>query len=307
MTLKVDERKGEIFALLSGLAYGLIGYFGIQIIEAGASVANMLFWRFLVATLLIALVFVPRFELAKLSLTKGLAVFLHGMIFYGASAILYFVASKYMGTGLAMVIFFSYPAMVLAFNIVFYRLKISLVYLLAFALLIIGLLLLVDAGEYVLDFTGLVLGLLAAVMYAGYILVSKKMQIAPLYSTLMVTAGSAASCLLYSLFDDSFAIPLGIEQWSNIVALAVICTALPILLLLKSLSYISSEKASLLSVMEPVFVTIFGVILLNEKISFWQVIGSSTVLAAAVLTMLPKRKVNALEKSLPNMVGNNLK
>ena len=67
--------------------------------------------------------------------------------------------------------------------------------------------------------------------------------------------------------------------------MGIICTALPILFFLESLKYISSEKASMLTVLEPIFVVIFGVILMHEPITFIQIIGIITILLGALLTL----------------------
>jgi drug/metabolite transporter (DMT)-like permease len=57
------------------------------------------------------------------------------------------------------------------------------------------------------------------------------------------------------------------------------------LLLLKALKYIDAEKAATLSVLEPVFVLIFGIILLDEKITFIQTIGTIIVLLGALMVL----------------------
>ena len=71
--------------------------------------------------------------------------------------------------------------------------------------------------------------------------------------------------------------------------MALISTALPILLLLEAMKYISSTKASILSVLEPLFVVIFGVILLDEQISLAEGCGVVIVLAGAMLALRCKK------------------
>jgi drug/metabolite transporter (DMT)-like permease len=74
--------------------------------------------------------------------------------------------------------------------------------------------------------------------------------------------------------------------------MAIICTALPILLLLKGLKYISSEKAAIVSVLEPVFVLLSGIILLGETVSVMQIFGTIIILSGAVITLFSKNSTN---------------
>ena len=62
-------------------------------------------------------------------------------------------------------------------------------------------------------------------------------------------------------------------------------TVIPILLMLYGLKYISSEKASILSVLEPVFVVIFGILLLGESLRFLSAVGIVLILAGALMTL----------------------
>ena len=51
MKILSKEGRGGFYAITSGLLYGLLGYFGKNIMEFDFSISNMLFWRFLIATM----------------------------------------------------------------------------------------------------------------------------------------------------------------------------------------------------------------------------------------------------------------
>lgn len=282
------QHKGSLYAISSGLCYGLIGYFGVLIIKDGVSIYNMLFWRFLIASIFALLIVSSNFKLLYANTTSSIRVIFYGMSFYSGSAIFYFLASQYLGTGLAMVIFFTYPAFVICFNILYYKTPINKIYYFAFPLLIMGMILLIDKHEFGFDILGLILGVLASFSYACYILASKNTAISPSISTLMVSIGCTITCGLTALAHQTLSLPTTFESWLHITALATICTTLPILLLLQGLKYISPEKASMLSVLEPVFVVIVGIALLGEQISLIQIIGIVTILFGALLTISTK-------------------
>src|SRR5438132_7429592 len=108
-----NENKGTLYAIISGLFYGLVGYFGISVVHANFSISNMLFWRFLISILLIILFLTPKIRQIKINDRAIWGAFISGAIFYSSSSVTYFMASSYIGTGLSMVIFFTYPAFVM--------------------------------------------------------------------------------------------------------------------------------------------------------------------------------------------------
>jgi drug/metabolite transporter (DMT)-like permease len=111
-----NQLKGYILVGLSGLFYGLVGYFGFKALESSPDVANMLFWRFLISAIFIGLFLIPKLASLRIDLPSFLRVFCAGALFYIASTYAYFSAISLMGTGVAMAIFFTYPAIVVLCN-----------------------------------------------------------------------------------------------------------------------------------------------------------------------------------------------
>lgn len=296
MSFLTNQKQGALYAISSGLCYGLMGYFGVTLMHSGLSVFNMLFWRFLIATLFVLILLLPKYKNEYKLSRESLKVLVYGIVFYGTGTIAYFMASQHIGTGLSMVIFFSFPAIVMLLNIVFYKTKISMLYCFAFAIIVAGMLCLADKHALSFNVLGIALALLSAFCYACYIFSSKRIVLSPLLSTLMVSAGCMTTCLVAAIMDASLHIPTGVYTWFCIISMGLVCTALPILLLLQALKYISSEKASMLSVLEPVFVVIFGIVLLDEQVTTLQIAGIVVVLSGALMTLLPdKVKIAKLE------------
>lgn len=279
------EHVGTLYAVFSGLLYGLLGYFGISIIKDDISIYNMLFWRFLVSTLFIGILLIPYFKNIKDNPKNLFKVFCFGFIFYGMGSLLYFVASVYIGTGLAMVIFFCHPAIVLCINAIFFKSQVPKTYFFSILLILFGLSLMIDFQELKLDILGIGLAILSSLFYAIYIVASKRYTITPLNATLVVCLGSAMSAGTLAVIDHSLILPSTFSVWLNIFGIAIICTAIPILFLLMALRYVQSEKVAILSVLEPVCVMFFGIVLLNESITYSQIIGSIIVLSAALMTI----------------------
>lgn len=280
------KHKGIFYAALSGFLFGLLGYFGTHAMQGNLSVYNMLFWRFTVCSLFIAVVVCLQVKTLPQALKPLLKPFCHGMAFYSTSSILYFIASQYIGTGLSMVIFFTYPVIVMLLDSLLFKNQINRHYYIAMGIILAGLSFLINLQNMTLNLLGIAFGLSSAALYAFYILASKNSGGSPLVSTLMTSTGCMISCLLAAQIDGSFIIPTSFAVWGDILGIGIICTALPIICLLKGLTYISSVQASILSVLEPISVLIVAVLLLNEKIIVQQVVGAIIILAGAVFSLI---------------------
>ncbi|MCS5711613.1 EamA family transporter [Candidatus Berkiella aquae] len=280
-----SETQGALLALFSGLLYGLVGYFGVKLIDLDFSIAGMQFWRFFISAITVGFVLIYQNNTIKESKTVLFKTFTLGGLFYSVSAGIYFVACQYIGTGPSMVVFFTYPAFVMLINWILFKQAMPKIYFLAICLIILGMSLLVDMSEFKADALGIAIAVLSGICYAGYIVSSKNLKVSPIISTLMVSLGCATACLVYALWDKNFSLPTSYQQWAYIVAFGTITTAIPMLLFLEGLKRISSEKASILSVSEPVFVVIFGIVLLEESIELPKVVGIATILSGAILTL----------------------
>ena len=281
-------QKGSLYAIFSGLLYGFIGYFGVKILAEQLSIPNMIFWRFILSSVVIGLILLCRKTAIVETPKEMFKVFCYGAVFYSFSPIIYFIACRYIGTGLSMVIFFAYPAIVMLFNWLLYKSKITTISYLSIMTILVGMLCLVDMRQFTFDMLGIGLGLLSATCFAFYVIASKKSPMSPLASTFMTSLGCAFTSLIIALVDQSFFIPQTTTVWLYLLGYAIISTALPMLFFLEALKYINSEKTSILSVLEPVFVVILGVMLLGEKINLLQAFGVVIVLSGAFMELLSR-------------------
>lgn len=295
MKTSSNQIKGDIYAICSGLLYGLLGYFGVSIMRANFSAENMLFWRFLFAALFLLPAAIYALKPSKLSLRQILSIIATSSVLFALTSYFYFLACKHIGSGLAMVIFFTYPMIVTLLSWIFEKQKITKIYYLSLALILIGLLALMQKNAMEFDLDGIALATLSSFFYALYIFSSKKQSeaMSPIAGTFLANIGTCLVCLLLTLWKETLIIPSTASIWGNIIGLAVISTALPMLLMLKALKYISANKASILSVLEPVCVLIVGIIFLNEEVSWLQIIGATTILVGALVVQLDRISKNA--------------
>lgn len=283
--MMTKEHRGSIYAILSGFLYGFIGYFGISAMNGHMSASTMLFWRFFISSCVILIVLFPQLKKPTDTFKQMLSAFLTGLVYYGLSTLLYFLACHYISSGLSMVIFFTYPVLIMLINFFVYKQAIPKVYYLAIAVILLGMSFLVDMNELSFNLWGILFGMISAFFYACYIIASKRNSLSPNMSTLMVCLGCMVTSLIVSLTNHSLVLPSSSTVWLHLFGIAIVATVIPILLMLYGLKYISSEKASILSVLEPVFVVIFGILLLGESLRFLSAVGIVLILAGALMTL----------------------
>ncbi len=287
------KKNGEFYAVASAFSYGLVGFFGKKVMNYGLSVQCMLFWRFFVASFIILAFYLSKknFKLKEIhnlfQFDKSSVI---STLFFGVTSITFFISSVFIGTGLAMVIFYTYPLFVILLAIVINKQQISKSYYLSFLLIILGIILLNISQELKFELSGILVGILSAFLYGAYLIISQnQLETNPIASTFSLCLGCAIICLIASLIDQSFSIPNYSISIIYIILIAIVCTVMPIWLLLKALETISATKASLLSAYEPVVVLAIGYYFLNEKLNGWQILGAFFIIIGALIVNMDKK------------------
>ena len=281
--------RASVLVAISGILYGFLGYLGTNVIRDEISISTMLFWRFFIAAIWIF--FFLLFKHVKQTTINYpdkstlFLIFILGAIAYAGGSGFYFLSSQYIGTGLAMVIFFSYPIMVAIISWLLHGSKLNPGIILTLILITLGLFLIHNSSSAEMSSLGIAFGIINALCYALYLLVSKRLSRIAIDSdiyTIMVCIGSFVIFLILALATHSFVFPSSLKTVGYLLALGILATAIPIQLMLEGLKHISSLRASIISVLEPLITMIVGFILLNESISSLQITGALLILGSTL-------------------------
>lgn len=287
------EMQATLLVTLSAILYGFLGSLGTEVLKQHFSIPSMLFWRFFIATIWMLLWFAFN-KKEKLFVITNRAVFLKACIlsaiFYAGPSLFYFFASQRIGTGLAMVIFFTYPLFVVALTWLLDRHAISKHTAIALMAIVIGMLFIKGGYISVTNKLGIVFALVAALFYGIYIYASKKIvtDISAVKMTLLVCFSCTVVYFFIATIGHSFNYPTTLKSWFYICSLGIISTAVPIQLLLVGLRYIHPNKVSILSVLEPFVTLLIGVIILHEATSLLQTVGAAIILFSVVFVQFEK-------------------
>ena len=188
--------------------------------------------------------------------------------------------------GLSSLLTYTYPAMIVLGGAAMSRSRPSGRTLGALALTLGGLALLLQIPAAALDnhqlWPGIWLGLVSAVFCAYY----------HAHSVVLINRLGANVALAYAMFAGTIALTLWRgwqplpdrwEPWAYAAVLGIVTGAIPHLLLAHGKARIGAERASITATISPAFAVSWGVLLLNESLSGWQMLGMAAQIAGIVL------------------------
>lgn len=282
----MDERqRGVAFAVLSAAGFGTLAIFGRFAARAGIPIQTLLAYRFLLATPLVWGLLSWRGRLRFLRgrpLALALAL---GVVGYAAMSGLFLWGVELTTAGLAGILLYVYPAIVLAFAVAFLDERVTRQTVLAVAVALVGVVLVSGGQPSGVNPLGVGVLLLAAVVYAAYITLSRVVldEIDATTLTAHVIPGAGVTFLASSLASGQARVPATPGQWGIVAGIAVLSTAVPILSFFLAIEAIGASRTSVVSTFEPVFTVALGALLLGEAVTPATVAGGLAVLAGVVL------------------------
>jgi drug/metabolite transporter (DMT)-like permease len=88
------------------------------------------------------------------------------------------------------------------------------------------------------------------------------------------------ACLLFLLPGNSFQLPSQSVTWLYILFCGILCSSVAFWLQARAQQQLSAFKVSMILILEPVFATIFGCLILGEQLSMESYIGAAMILGS---------------------------
>ena len=140
------KHKGIICGILAAVCYGTNPFGALPLYEEGVNTASVLFYRFSVAVLMLAVMLIA--ERKSFSIKKGELKTLSMLgVLFAASSITYYQSFHFMDAGIASTILFVYPVMVAVIMAVFFKESVTLSTVSAIILALLGIGLLYRGNE----------------------------------------------------------------------------------------------------------------------------------------------------------------
>ena len=138
------------------------------------------------------------------------------------------------------------------------------------------------------DLRGVFLGLGAAVLYAGVVLLNKRIVGVPVYEKRVLQLLSASLVLLpyMAAAGTLHAYSLGIGQAAALVTVGIVHTGMAYVLYFGSVEHLPAQTAALFGYIDPVTAVFLSVILLHEPMSLLTLAGAVLILGSAAVSEL---------------------
>ena len=166
--------KGFVLAAISAATYGMNPLFALPLYEAGMDLYSVLFFRYLFAIPILAVMLKLRRRDFSINKADIFPLIILGVLF-AMSSITLFSSYNFMDVGIASTILFVYPIMVALIMFIFFKERISLKTIICIAVALIGIVLLCKSGSgAVVSMKGVLFVLASSLSYSIYIVYVNK-------------------------------------------------------------------------------------------------------------------------------------
>ena len=293
--LSKNSIVGYSAGIITGITYGLNPLFGIPLMNDGASIDSILFFRYGFSVVLLAAFLILSRQSFKVT-PKQLGILLILGLLYTSSSICLFESYKYIASGLATTLIFLYPVFV-ALIMVVLRVCPTWQVWLAILATFVGVLILAQSDDtQTIDPIGVLLALGSGLSYAIFIvIVNSSRIIRPISSTMLTFYSLSVGMVIFYINtllspNDLTTGINGSSAWLCLVGLAILPTIISTATLALSTRKIGATKASVLGVFEPITAIMVGTIAFNEPITTNIIVGISIAIAAIIFMIMASKK-----------------
>jgi len=296
--------KGNLLLISAGLLYGTIPILATLLGRCGISTVEQMVIRLGLAVIIMAVGLAAlgrRFFIFRNN--DIIHIVLFGLFFIAVFFSMYMSAAVLTSTAVAVLLLYIQPAITPFLARLVLKEKIEPRSLAAVVLALAGVVFILRVWDF--DWGGFsfghILGFLSGVFYAVYIIYMRILVAVKKYDLSLVTFWTFVSGLVWMIplwFVLDWLIPQpaitavnlspSTDAWLLLVAFAVIPTILGYLAFNGGLKYVSSQRAGVLIIVEPVGAVIMGALILGQAIGFGEIVGGLLILSSVAVVSTGK-------------------
>lgn len=282
---------GTLCAIGAGIFFGFIGPVTKIAYNLGVGLGLAIFLRYLIATILIfpfVIINKPTFSMYKneiwllMILTSGSILLTTGLL----------ISVKYIDASLAILIFCTYPIIVLIASMLIDKekidLKIKLVFLITFA----GLFLVLGPSFESLNTIGVISAIIASIGASTIILINQKLanrDIDPIHINAFTNLFNTIFFIIIISVFFKININISANAWI-MITISSFCYAIAFFLQLSAIPRIGQSKTALLLYTEPIIAVLASIILLKEILNLYQFLGAIIVIGSLLFATYQTNK-----------------
>lgn len=293
----MKQLTGILLIAISAASFGTLAIFGRFLYADGMDTFTILFLRFGISALLMAIILLACRE----TFPRGKILFLligMGALGYVGQSFSYLTALQYASAGLVALLLYLYPTFVFVLSVIVLREKVTSLRVVALILALIGTALTVDPAGGQLP--GILLAICAALIYSVYIIIGTNVMkhVSPVQSSMVIFA-SAGGVYGILMALNGVRLPSTNVGWINVLGIVLVATVIPVVAFLAGLERIGPTNAAMLSTLEPVVTVFLATWIFDERLKPIVMLGGGLILIAVILlTRVELEKKPALEDSV---------
>ncbi len=271
------------------ISMAIFGTVSIFVRKISLSSGEIALSRAVIATIVI-LVYkaLLRKELSISDIKKDIPILFISGVALGFNWILLFQAYKYTSVSIATLSYYFAPVIVMVLSPILFKEKMTVKQIICFVMSTIGLTMVIGIGgldKSSANLIGIGFGLGAAVLYATVVLLNKFVRnVTGIDKTLIQFLAAIIVLIPYVLATTGVYIgSLDIIGIISVLILGIVHTGICYCMYFSSLKDLKGQEASILSYIDPLVAIILSVTILNEPISFMQLIGGMLILGFTLL------------------------
>lgn len=285
--------KSKIIFIISMVIFGTIAVFVKAINVSSGEIA---LYRAILAALIIGLYLLITKQKIKIKeVKKDLALIAISGMLMGFNWIFLFEAYKYTTVSVSTLAYYFAPIIVMIVCPLLLKEKLTKKQIICFILSTIGLVLIIGISDLSLNSRhtiGVLLGLSAALFYAAVIIINKYIKsISGIHRTLIQFLAAIIVLFPYVLITSGITINnLEINGWICLLIVGIVHTGITYCAYFSSLKNLKGQTVALLSYIDP-FVAVLISFLMNEKMTFLQIIGGILIILGTILNEIKIKNI----------------
>ena len=290
-----QKLAGALSVTITSVCYGLVPSFSFIAFGMGVETETLLFNKFLYAAIIMWTFLLLRRIRVKFSRRAAGAMCLTCFGYIFMSTTLY-ISFDYISGSLATIVSFTFPAMIVAIEMITGREPVRIARIMAVLLSFGGLVLIVWAPDIISSgggfITGVFFAFLSAVGYVIYLfgLDARSVRQEDSFAVAGYVMSSAAAVnFVRCLLSGKPLFATAPNQFGMMILLSVVCVFIAILCYAIGVRLIGPGNAALINTLEPVLACIFGYFLVGDLLTGRMLIGAGLVVIAVLITNLPER------------------
>ena len=284
------DKKAFIKYISALLLFGLNGIVASQI---ALSSYEIVFLRtFIGSVLLILLFLVGKGKFHIKSNKKDTCFIVLSGIAMGTSWMFLYEAYQQIGVSMASLLYYCGPVIVMILSPIIFKEKLTVPKAIGFLMVLLGVFFV--NGNAALEnnnMWGIICGIMSAFMYFFMVTLNKQSKkITGMENSVIQLTVSFLTVAIFTIIKQGFVIEVCPQDWIWILVLGVFNTGIGCYLYFSPLSKLPVQTVAVCGYLEPLSAVLFAALLLNEKMTFIQIIGAVCIIGGAMIGELLKTK-----------------